>query len=86
MRIEKKVWPQFFEKLLTGEKTFEVRLADFECKIGDELVLKEYDPDRKAYTGRELTKAVTYVAKTKDFSFWPAEEVEKYGLQIIGFK
>jgi len=41
MKIEKKVWPEYFEKILNKEKNFELRLADFECKKDDILVLKE---------------------------------------------
>jgi ribosomal protein S17 len=41
MRIEKKVWPEYFHKITEGVKTYELRLADFECKPGDVLVLKE---------------------------------------------
>ncbi len=29
MKIEKKVWPEYFETILKGEKTLELRLADF---------------------------------------------------------
>ncbi|GEM_PF-5186419 len=36
MKIEKKVWPEYFEKILTGEKKFELRLADWQCQAGDE--------------------------------------------------
>jgi len=86
MRIEKKVWPEYFQKILDGDKTFELRLADFECKPGDILVLKEWDPKTKKYTGRVLEKKVTYVIKTKDIKFWSEEDVEKYGFQIIAFK
>jgi ribosomal protein S17 len=86
MRIEKKVWPEYFQKILDGNKTFELRLADFECKPGDILVLKEWDPKTKKYTGRVLEKKVTYVIKTKDIKFWSEEDVEKYGFQIIAFK
>jgi len=86
MKIEKKVWPQFFEKILKGEKTFELRLADFECNLGDILVLKEWDPNKKIYTGRTLEKEVTYMIKTKDQEFWSKEEVDKYGFQIISFR
>ncbi len=86
MRIEKKIWPQFFEKILSGEKTFELRLADFECNVGDVLVLREWDPEIKEYTGRVLEKKVTYVSKTKEAIFWTKEEIEKYGFQIIGFR
>ena len=41
MKIEKKIWPEFFQKILEGDKTFELRLADFECHPEDILVLKE---------------------------------------------
>ena len=86
MKIEKKVWPKFFQKILDGDKTFELRLADWECKPGDILVLKEWDPEIKEYTGKVIEKKVTYVIKTKDVKFWTKEDVEKYGYQIIAFK
>lgn len=86
MKIEKKVWPEFFQKIIDGDKTFELRLADFKCSPGDVLILREWDPKTKEYTGRAIEKKVTYVAKTKDIKFWPNEEIEKYGFQIIAFK
>ncbi len=86
MKHEKKVLPEYFEKILEGKKTYEFRLADWECKEGDILVLKEWDSKLKKFTGREIEKEVTYVGKTKSMDFWPKEEVEKYGYQIISFK
>lgn len=86
MKIEKKVWPKYFQAIMDGKKTFELRLADFKCEPGDILVLKEWDPDTQQYTGRELEKTATYVVKTKDCHFWSEEEVEKHGHQVIGFK
>ncbi len=86
MRHEKKTWPAYFQKILDGEKTFEVRLADWDCKEGDVLVLKEWDPATKEYTGREIEKKVTYTVKTKDLKFFPEQDVEKYGFQVIGFR
>lgn len=85
-KIKKKVWPKFFEKILSGEKAFELRLADWKCNHGDILVLEEWNPKTKEYTGRKIEKKVTYVLKTKDVKFWNKEDVDKYGLQIIGFK
>jgi len=86
MRIEKKVWPPFFEKIVSGEKKYELRLADWECNPGDILILKEWDPTTKEYTGRVIEKEVTYVGKTKDLQFWTKEEIEQYGFQIISLK
>ena len=41
MRIKKKVQQEYFEAVVEGKKRFEVRLANFKCKPGDTLVLKE---------------------------------------------
>jgi len=86
MRIEKKTVPEFFQKILDGDKTFELRLADWECKANDILVLHEWDPKKKEYTGRQIEKKVTYVLKTKEIKFFPKEDVEKHGFQVIAFK
>jgi hypothetical protein len=84
--IEKKVWPDYYQKILDDEKHYELRLADFECNPGDVLVLREWDPETKEYTGRKMEKSVTFVGKTKGQKFWSEEEVEKHGFQIISFK
>lgn len=85
-KITKKTWPAFFEKIISGEKTYDIRIADFECNPGDILVLQEWDPETQKYTGREIEKKVTYVGKMKDFSFWNKADIEKYGLQILAIK
>ncbi len=85
MKHEKKIWPEYFQKILEGKKTYELRLADWECHEGDVLFLREWDPATRDYTGRSLEKKVTYVGKTKDLHLWTEEEVEKYGYQIIAF-
>ena len=87
MGIEKKVWPEYFQAIKDGKKNYELRLADWECKEGDTLILKEWDPKTKEYTGREVNKKVKYVAKFRiDNLSWPKEEIEKYGLQIISLE
>lgn len=86
MKIEKKTWPGTFDRVMSGEKSFDMRLADFECKPGDVLVLREWDPKTKQYTGRVLEKTVTYVIKTKDVKFWTKEEMDKHGFQILSLK
>lgn len=86
MKIEKKVWPKFFEKIINGEKKVELRLADFECNPDDVLILKEWNPETKEYTGRTVEKHVGYVLKTKDVIFWSKEEIDKHGFQVIQFK
>lgn len=86
IRVEKKAWPELFEKVRTGEKNFDVRLNNFKCKSGDILVLREWDPILQKYTGRIIEKKVRFVLRTKDVrKFWTKEEIKKYGFQVIGF-
>ena len=84
--IHKKVWREYFEQIFSGEKKFEVRLADFVVNKGDTILLKEWDKDTKEYTGRSIEVEASYIFKTKDQPFWPKEEVEKFGFQIIQFE
>lgn len=86
MKIEKKVLPKYFQLILDGIKKYELRLADFECKEGDILILKEWNSETKSFTGREMEKKVTMSLKTKDLKFWSEDEVKKYGYQIISFE
>ena len=49
---------KYFQEILEGKKTFELRLNDFDINEGDILVLKEWSPKTKDYTGRTLEKKV----------------------------
>jgi len=84
MKIEKKIHPEYFEAVASGKKKYELRLGDWQCAEGDILVLREWDPATKDYTGRQIAKKVSYVKTFKlDELFWPKEEIEKYGLMVI---
>lgn len=89
MKIEKKIWPKYFEEVANGSKTFEVRLNDFEIAEGDTFVLREWNPEMKEYTGRTIEKQVGFVGEwTIDqlSQFWPREDIEEKGLKIISLK
>ncbi len=85
--INKKIWPEYFEAIVSGKKKYELRLNDFEVNEGDTLVLEEWNPETKEYTGRKVEKTVTYVGKFKiDKLFWPEEEIKAKGIQIISLE
>ncbi len=42
MITKKKSWPEIFQKVVEGRKNVELRLADFECKPGDTIILEEW--------------------------------------------
>lgn len=65
---EQKTWPEYFQEVQKGNKTFEIRKNDRDFKKGDILHLKEFEPMRSTisnpndgYTGRELKAEVTYI-------------------------
>lgn len=56
---ELKIAPEYFEKVLSKEKTFEFRYNDRNYQVGDILNLKEYE--NGTYTGRETNVEITYI-------------------------
>lgn len=71
---ELKILPQYFNKISSGEKTFELRKNDRDFQVDDILILKEWDHEliyknefgeekwgNPHYTGREIKKKITYV-------------------------
>ena len=85
--IKKKTWPELFEAIYSGKKKYDLRLNDFEINEGDILVLEEWDPKTKEYTGRSIEKKATHVWKFKtDNLFWPEEEVKEKGIQVISLE
>ncbi len=59
-----KCWPEFYDAVRSGRKTFEVRRDDRDFREGDDVVLDEWDPKTERYTGRPLIRrAIGYVAR-----------------------
>jgi len=71
---ELKTWPEPFQALVDGRKTFEYRKDDRGFAVGDELLLQEWDPAKPKrflgdygggtihgdYTGRKAVATITY--------------------------
>ena len=85
VEIAKKAYTNLFEKVLSGEKKFDIRLADEEYKEGDILILKEINQNRE-FTGRELRKKITFVLRTKECDFWKKEDIDKYGFAVLSLE
>jgi hypothetical protein len=61
-----KTLPEYFEKVLKGDKTFEIRENDRNFKENDTLILQEYIPNNPnlqsdGYTGREIRVKVPFI-------------------------
>ena len=77
MTHELKIRPQFFDKVISGEKTFEIRKNDRNFIVGDRIILKEYDKET-GFTGRNAVFEITYVMTDTEFV--------KKGFAVLGIK
>ena len=59
MRHELKIQPKYFQAVWDDIKRFEIRKNDRDYKVGDVLVLKEWDGEK--YTGSAIVVNVTYI-------------------------
>jgi hypothetical protein len=69
---ELKEWPEFFNHTLAGRKKFQLRRSDRDFRVGDHLLIKEWDPKGEygsptnktepvGFTGRAVLLRVDYV-------------------------
>jgi hypothetical protein len=56
-----KIWPEYFERVVDGTKTFEFRKFDRDYVENDHVVLKEWDNTKSEYTGNEIRFNIGYV-------------------------
>jgi hypothetical protein len=66
-----KTWPQYYKAVVSGEKTFELRKNDRGFKVGDVLVLQEYNKHKEEYTGEMMSFTVTYILTGHSFGVKP---------------
>lgn len=56
-----KIWPEYFEAVLDGTKTWELRRRDRDFRVGDTVSLNEFNPASGLFTGRTTLHRITYV-------------------------
>lgn len=64
---ELKTWPEHWREVAAGRKTFELRLNDRDFQVGDELILREYQPVSRRYTGNVCVRKVTHILQGGQF-------------------
>jgi hypothetical protein len=62
-----KTWPAYFDAILDGRKTYEIRVNDRDYKVGDILLLQEWNPIASRHTEREIRVLVTYMTEGGDW-------------------
>ncbi|MBQ8288108.1 MAG: DUF3850 domain-containing protein [Clostridia bacterium] len=62
-----KTIPKYFDDVISGKKSFEVRKNDRQFRENDLLALNEYDPDTNTYTGRSCVVYVDYILSAPEY-------------------
>lgn len=71
---ELKTWPPFFQAMLDGVKSFEIREDDRDFQVGDALYLREFDPYKRErlsdgqYTNRKMYRLIVYKLDSSGFA------------------
>jgi hypothetical protein len=60
---ELKTWPEYYMRVVSEDKNFELRKHDRDFQVGDILHLKEFIPEKGGYTGRMVIRKITYLLK-----------------------
>lgn len=79
---ELKIWPQWYEEVASGKKTYEIRKDDRGYKVGDVLVLQEFRHGVGEYTGRQVVRGIVHISR--------GDDAESFGLKdgycVLGLK
>lgn len=62
-----KCWPGPFRGLVSGAKKFEYRKNDRDYRVGDTLLLEEYDQHEQAYTSVQVRRRITWISNGPDW-------------------
>ena len=81
---ELKIWPQYYQRVADGSKTFEVRKNDRGFQNGDDVVLRYFDPEYPSITPPDAPRLrfkIGYVlpidAERVVFSLLPTEKKDE---------
>lgn len=78
---ELKVWPPYFNMLINNIKYFEIRKDDRGFDQFDVLILKEWNPETKEYTGQIVVRQITCIVPGGQFGIekgYVAMGLQKY--------
>ena len=76
MEHKLKCWPEYFQAVQSGDKLFEIRKFDRPYSVGDTLLLREYNPKTRDYTGQKIRCEISFLL---DLMYLPGEDRPIYG-------
>jgi hypothetical protein len=77
-----KTWPEPFTAVWAGTKHAELRRDDRDYRVNDHLILEEYDPESRIYSGRKIQAWITHVLPGGRFGL--AEGYAMLSIDVLG--
>lgn len=62
-----KSWPTNFQAVSDGVKRHEVRVVDRDFRFGDRIMLREWEPETRQYTGRTWQGYIGHITASRTF-------------------
>lgn len=69
------IYPEYFARIESGQKTFELRKNDRDFQVGDEIIFDEWDPEKEVYTDNYVVKHIAYILHGGKFGLDPAYSI-----------
>ena len=76
-----KIYPKYFDDILEGNKNFEIRKNDRDFRVGDYIILREWDNIH--YSGRQIRAKITYMLDDKFIGL--ADGYVAMGIKVIDY-
>ncbi len=75
---EVKILTQFYNRVFTEQKTFEIRKNDRDYQVGDILLMREFDPEKREYINHSqpISARIVYMSAFE----------QKEGFVVLGIK
>ena len=74
-----KIYPKYFDDILEGNKNFEIRKNDRDFRVGDYIILREWDNIH--YSGRQIRAKISYMLDDKFIGL--ADGYVAMGIKVI---
>ena len=86
MEHDLKIWPKFFQQVRNEEKLFEIRsMDDRGYKVGDSLLLREYEPEKQEYSGRYVQVQVMQITTADEYPAGLQEGYCSMSIRMFGY-
>jgi hypothetical protein len=79
-----KIWPAQFAAIENGFLRTQLRRADRDYRVGDKLLLTEFDPGADKLTGRYCGVEVTHILTTADHPHGLLDDFVLLSIEVCG--